>query len=73
MVANDNELRGTWDRIAWLQNFVFEMRKTELSPTNYRASASGFLAEIERMQRETNEYLKTQPRADTSISRSDGT
>jgi hypothetical protein len=33
------------------------LRRVEPNPTNYRLSASGFLAEIDRMQLEVREYL----------------
>lgn len=37
------------------------LRRTERNPPNYRASAAGFLAEIDRMQRAAREYLSTHP------------
>jgi hypothetical protein len=33
----------------------------ETNPTNYRLSASGFIAEIDRMQLEVREYLSILP------------
>jgi hypothetical protein len=33
----------------------------EAQPANYHAAASGFLAEIDRMQLEVREYLSTHP------------
>jgi hypothetical protein len=33
------------------------LRKAETNSANYRLSASGFLAEIDRMQLEVREYL----------------
>jgi hypothetical protein len=33
----------------------------ESNPTNYRASVSGFIAEIDRMQLEVREYLSIHP------------
>jgi len=50
MIANDQELQVTLERIAWFQKQVAQLRRTESNPANYRAAASGFLAEIERMQ-----------------------
>jgi len=35
--------------------------KTETNPVNYRASVSGFLAEIDRMQLEVREYFSFLP------------
>jgi hypothetical protein len=50
MIANDRELQTILERIAWFQQQVAHLRRTEANPVNYRAAASGFLAEIERMQ-----------------------
>jgi hypothetical protein len=57
MIANDQELKTTLDRIAWFQQQVAHLRKTETNSANYRAAASGFLAEIDRMQLEVREYF----------------
>jgi hypothetical protein len=61
MIANDQELDTTLERITWFQKQVAHLRKTEKNPVNYRASASGFLAEIDRMQLEVREYLSFLP------------
>ncbi len=61
MIANDQQLQMTLERIAWFQNQVTYLRKTETNPVNYRASVSGFLAEIDRMQLEVREYLSVLP------------
>lgn len=61
MIASDQELRATLERIAWFQNQVAHLRKTESNPANYRAAVSGFLAEIDRMQLEVREYLSFLP------------
>jgi hypothetical protein len=57
MIANDRELQTTLERIAWFQQQVAHLRRTETNPANYRAAASGFLAEVDRMQLEVREYL----------------
>ncbi len=57
MIASDRELQTTLERIAWFQQQVAHLRRTETNPVNYRAAASGFLAEIDRMQLEVREYL----------------
>ena len=62
MIANDQQLQTTLDRIAWFQNQVAHLRKTEKNPVNYRAAVSGFLAEIDRMQLEVREYFSFLPR-----------
>jgi hypothetical protein len=61
MIANDQQLQTTLDRIAWFQQQIVHLRKTETNPANFRASASGFLAEIDRMQLEVREYLISVP------------
>jgi hypothetical protein len=61
MIANDNELQVTLERIARIQKQVAELRRKETNPTNYRLAVSGFLAEIDRMQLEVREYLQFHP------------
>lgn len=61
MIANDQELKVTLDRIARFQTQVAHLRNTESIPANYRAAVSGFLAEIDRMQLEVREYLSLHP------------
>lgn len=61
MIANDQELKITLDRIAQLQAQVAHLRNTETNPVNYRSAVSGFLADIDRMQLEVREYLSVHP------------
>jgi hypothetical protein len=61
MISNDQELSATLERIRHLQTQVTNLRKVETNPTNYHLSASGFLAEIDRMQLEVREYLSLHP------------
>ncbi len=61
MIKNDQELEATQDRIRQFQAQLAQLRKMETNPTNYRLSASGFLAEIDRMQLEVREYLSLPP------------
>jgi len=61
MIKNDTELKFTLERIERLQLQVAEIRKTETNPENYRASVSGFVTEIDRMQLEVREYLMSYP------------
>lgn len=61
MIGNDQELSATLERIRHLQTQVTHLRKVEANPTNYHLSASGFLAEIDRMQLEVREYLSLHP------------
>jgi hypothetical protein len=61
MITNDEQLKATRERISWFQDQVTHLRRTETNPVNYRAAASGFLTEIDRMQLEVREYLSTHP------------
>jgi hypothetical protein len=61
MIADDQELTVTLDRIAIMQEQVAHLRRVETNPKNYHAAVSGFLAEIDRMQLEVREYLSVHP------------
>jgi hypothetical protein len=61
MIANDRELETTLERIRHFQAQVAHLRRVETNPVNYRLSAAGFLAEIDRMQLEVREYLSSHP------------
>jgi hypothetical protein len=61
MIANDNELRTTLERINKFQDQVAQLRRVETNPQNYHASVSGFLSELDRMQLEVREYLSAHP------------
>jgi len=61
MIANDQQLQTTLERIAWFQEQVAQLRKTATNPVNYRAAVSAFLAEIDRMQLEVREYFSVLP------------
>jgi hypothetical protein len=61
MITNDAELKVTLDRIARFQAQVALLRQVETNAENYRMAASGFLAEIDRMQLEVREYLSLHP------------
>lgn len=64
MISNDSELTVTLDRIRRLQDQLALLRQTEINPVNFRLSASGFIAELDRMQLEVREYLSTPVTAD---------
>ncbi len=66
MISNDRELEATLERIRQFQAQLTHLRKMETNPTNYRLSASGFIAEIDRMQLEVREYLSLPPSQVTS-------
>ncbi len=61
MIANDQELQTTLERITWFQQQLVHLRNTETNAVNYRAAASGFLAEVDRMQLEVREYFSFLP------------
>jgi hypothetical protein len=61
MIKNDRELETTLKRIAAMQQTLSNLRQAENNPANFHASASGFIAEIDRMQLAVREYLSTHP------------
>ena len=61
MIANDQELQASLERIARFQAQLAHLRRVESNPTNFRLAAAGFLAEVDRMQLEVREYLSTLP------------
>lgn len=67
MIANDEQLQITLERISQFQNQVTHLRKTETNAANYRAAVSGFLAEIDRMQLDVREYLSFLPKPESRI------
>ncbi len=56
MIANDDELKGTRARIAYFEDLLAQMR-VAANPELFPTMASGYRAEIEKMQREVLEYL----------------
>ena len=70
MIANDQELKASLERIARFQEQVAQLRRVESNPDNYHGAVSGFLAEVDRMQLEVREYLSIHPAdvASTSVS-----
>jgi hypothetical protein len=61
MLKNDQELEATKARIRYFQDQVEKLRQVETNPENYRLSAGGYLAEIDRMNLEIREYLSLHP------------
>ncbi len=61
MIANEQEYQATLERISHFQAQLVHLRTVENNPANYHASASGFLAEVDRMQLEVREYLSLHP------------
>ena len=66
MIADDNELQVTLERIRRIQDQIAALRKVETNPTNYRLSSVGFIAEIDRMQLDVREYLASPPQLATA-------
>jgi hypothetical protein len=56
MIANDAEIKGTRARIAYFEDLLAQMR-VAAPPELFPSMASGYRAEIEKMQREVLEYL----------------
>ena len=61
MIQNDQELEATKARLRYFQNQVEKLRQVEINPQNYRLSAGGYLAEVDRMNLEVREYLLLHP------------
>ncbi len=61
MIQNDRELQITRERIAHFEDQRARLRQVATNPKNSPASASGFLAEIDRMQLEVREYVSLRP------------
>jgi hypothetical protein len=61
MITNDKVLEATQERIRHFHAQIVHLRKVENNPLAYRLSASGFLAEIDRMQLEVRDYLGLHP------------
>ena len=61
MIADDQQLTVTLDRIGWFQKQVVHLRRSESNAANYHAASAGFLAEIDQMQREVREFLSLHP------------
>ncbi|MCX7011657.1 MAG: hypothetical protein NTW86_03660 [Candidatus Sumerlaeota bacterium] len=56
MIHSDQELQATQERIAYFQRVLAQLRVTA-APKEFPFVASGYRAEIVRMQDETLEYL----------------
>ena len=65
MIKNDDELAVTQQRVVHFERQVAQLRKSEANAENYRMSAGGCLAEIDRMNLEIRDYLWSHP-AETS-------
>ncbi len=59
MIRDDNELAVTQERIAKFLGLLSQLRVTSL-PEEFPFVASGYRAEVERMQRDVLDYLTRQ-------------
>lgn len=66
MISNDTELAVTLERIRHFQKQVEKLRQVETTPQNYRLSAGGYLAEIDRMNLAVRDYLWLHPSETTN-------
>jgi hypothetical protein len=60
LIQNDQELAGTQERIAYFQRLLAQLRVTA-TPEEFAYVASGYRAEIERMQAAVLDYLTRHP------------
>ena len=56
MIHNDQELEATQERIAYFTRLLAQLRVTA-TPEEFPAVASGYRAEVARMQQEVLDYL----------------
>ncbi len=61
MIKSDQELEATLERIRDFRQQVERLRQVETNAQNYRLSAGGYLAEIDRMNLEVREYFTLHP------------
>ena len=61
MISNNRELEATLERVRYFQQQIERLRQVETNPQNYRLSAGGYLAEVDRMNLEVREYLSLHP------------
>ena len=61
MIQNDRELQTTQERLRHFQLQLAHLRQAERNPENYRHSAAGYLAELDRMNLELREYFESHP------------
>lgn len=61
MIRSDQELEATLERIKYFRQQIEKLRQVETNPENYRLSAGGYLAEMDRMNLQVREYLSLHP------------
>ena len=58
MIANEQELQGIQERIAFFYRLLAHMRVTATTPEEYRLFSDSYLVEIECMHAEVLTYFK---------------
>jgi hypothetical protein len=61
MITTDSELQATRARISRHLDQIELLRSSEENVANFRASAEGFLSEVDEMMLDVREYLLTHP------------
>jgi hypothetical protein len=61
MISDYQELQAALERVRRFRLQVANLRRVERNPENYRVSASGYLAELDRMTLEVRDYLRSHP------------
>jgi len=61
MINNDQGLQATLERVMQFRLQVANLRRVERNPEHYRLSASGYLAELDRMALGIRDYLWSHP------------
>ena len=61
VISDDQEFEATLGRIRYFQQQVERLREVETNPQNYRLSAGGYLAKVDRMNLAVREYLWLHP------------
>ncbi len=61
MIRNNGDFEAVLERIRRFHRQVEHLRQVETNPENYRLSAGGYLAEVDRMNLEVREYLSLHP------------
>jgi hypothetical protein len=57
VIKNDHELQAMLKRISYFQHQVAKLRQVETNPKNYKLSAGGYLAELDRMNLEVRIFV----------------
>ena len=61
MIKDEQEFQVMLERVAYSRRIVTHLRQVETNPANYAQAASGYLAELDRMNLEVREYLSLHP------------